>query len=214
MCVIVYKKKGLEVPGLNILEKCWDVNAHGAGIAWRDGQEVAVVKGIMQWEQFRQVIQEIKSRLKNYDAVFHFRLTSRGRTSPEMTHPFVIGEQPERLVFRTKGTVLFHNGTLRGFGNGEKSDTCECAEWLGRLKKKGLSTTDVVEILNKLDSTDRFVVMSPKKVYLIGKWEDKDGYKFSNMSWDLKQQECEREWYSEYFRGNDYRRWWCGGREY
>lgn len=211
MCVIIYKPKGIEVPSLDVLKKCWDANGHGAGFAWRDGF-VTVVKGIMNWKQFKEIIERVRDGLKDYDMVLHFRLTSKGTTTALMTHPFVLGEQPSKAVFKTKESVLFHNGTLSGFGNAVKSDTCECAEWLGQLKKRGLKNTDVINILSKLDRSDRFVIMSPRRVYLLGSWEERYGCRFSNVHWEWKGRVYSgNNWYQEYFRGGNsnslYGRW-------
>jgi hypothetical protein len=109
MCVIMIA--GKERPTVEMVERGWNHNKDGAGIAWRernDRGEVEVVfqKGVME-------LPEIQELCKNVPLpyVVHFRVASCGGVSPELTHPFIVSKDVRlELVGRTKGGVLFHNG--------------------------------------------------------------------------------------------------------
>ena len=45
MCIIVSKKKGLELPTKEILRNCFNYNSDGAGIMFNDGKQVFIEKG-------------------------------------------------------------------------------------------------------------------------------------------------------------------------
>ncbi|MEM1724557.1 MAG: hypothetical protein QXW71_02115 [Thermoplasmata archaeon] len=203
MCVIIYKPRGIELPNDETLQKCWDCNPDGAGIAWIEDGWVIVRKGFMEFEE---LLKELKKRdWTDVDLVIHFRLMSKGLKKPELCHPFKVDhriDQAKKLRYRTKSWVLFHNGTLTGFGGDWKSDTLDFANWLGRLKKMGLSDNGIIEVVSKIGSLDRFVLMRPGIVKLIGRWHKKEDCWFSNLSWDRL------KWYYDLTIGKGNRRSW------
>ncbi|MEM4620692.1 MAG: hypothetical protein QW607_10825 [Desulfurococcaceae archaeon] len=195
MCVIVYKPRGIALPNDETLQKCWDCNSDGAGIAWIEKGYVIVKKGFMDFEE---LLKELRKRdWTDVDLVIHFRLVSRGLKKPELCHPFKVDHRIDRamkLKYRTKNWVLFHNGTLYGFGEDWKSDTLEFANWLGKLRKMGLEDEGIIEIVSKIGSFDRFVLMKPEVIKLIGRWYKRDGYWFSNLHWERGRAKLDEDW--------------------
>ncbi len=189
MCVIVFKPRDLQIPDEETLKKCWEANSDGAGLAWVEGKGVKYVKGFKDFEKLMKFLKD-NNFFNQKDLVIHFRLTSKGKVCKEQTHPFPIGGYIEKekwgLIHGEAEMVLFHNGTLHGFGSHfeEKSDTQEFAEWLGVLREKGASLEILIEIIKKIGYSDRFVLFLPEKIYLTGDFEEKDGYLFSNLLWD------------------------------
>ena len=60
MCIIVAKKKGLELPTKEILENCFTANDDGAGISWNtDNGTVIIEKGFMTFNEFYNRLLEI-----------------------------------------------------------------------------------------------------------------------------------------------------------
>lgn len=183
MCVIVIKPKGVDIK-LETLEKCWNANSDGAGVAWREKRLVVVRKGIMSFEEFEKLFKKIYS--KDKEMVFHFRLTSRGMTCPEMTHPFrlVSRNEVDALEFVTNIPVLFHNGTIINLGDNEKSDTFYLSRLLGKMyfdSKVSLET--LVKVLNMVGG--KFVLFSPRKTIIVGAFHEENGCLFSNLSWKI-----------------------------
>jgi hypothetical protein len=109
MCVIMLVQEVR--PTDEAMDKAWARNGDGGGIAWRvkgkDGSlEVAWKKGLNKEE----LIHLMKTVPLPY--VAHFRLQSKGGVRATLTHPFPIDvKAPLTLEGRTKGYVLFHNGT-------------------------------------------------------------------------------------------------------
>lgn len=121
MCVIAIIDE--HRPTEEMINKMWERNAHGAGIAWREpakdgnGMEVVWAKGLD--------LEEVTALCATVPLpyVVHFRVASSGGIRPELTHPFVISERAEsHLEGRTKNHVLFHNGDWK-FWPGDCKET-------------------------------------------------------------------------------------------
>ena len=103
-------------PSVDMINKAWDRNDDGAGIAWREpaqkgaGVEVVWKKGLSLVE----VTQLCADLPLPY--VVHFRVASCGGVRPSLTHPFPVHNLTSpALEGRTKGYVLFHNGDWKGW---------------------------------------------------------------------------------------------------
>jgi len=173
---------------------------------------VEYLKGFMEFDKLYSFLEGFADSWRELEAVIHFRLTSVGRTVPEMTHPFPICGIYERerdgIIYGVARGVLFHNGTMSRFGSrlSGKSDTCEFAELLDSLKKKRLSWEDLVKLIDKFGS-GRFVLMTGRKTWLIGEFSKKYRCKFSNLYWDVRRRDIDFTYYSYFYKawqGGDY----------
>lgn len=118
MCVIMLVREDNKRPTREMIQQAWDHNNHGFGMAFRrpspdDGEpEVVWKKGYMKSEHLDWIYEQSQELPVPY--VFHFRIASIGAQVPQLTHPFPISERvPLTLSGRTKGWVLFHNGTYK-----------------------------------------------------------------------------------------------------
>jgi hypothetical protein len=82
MCVILVCPAHVR-PDRATLEACHAANPHGAGVAWRDGDEVRWLKGLDPDELNRC------PKLPG-EIVIHFRMASVGRWCPALCHPFPV----------------------------------------------------------------------------------------------------------------------------
>ena len=93
-----------------MIEKAFDHNADGAGIAYRktnkDGEDV------VYWNKGLGVNEIVEACAEApLPFIAHFRIASIGGVSPLLTHPFPINRNGSlALEGETKGYVLFHNG--------------------------------------------------------------------------------------------------------
>lgn len=111
MCVIMLVEKTR--PTEAMLEKAWDINDDGAGFASRDGDEVVWKKGIMEYDEAKELAATLPMPY-----ILHFRNASvnGGGIRPTLTHPFPVEHHASlALEGRTKGYVLFHNGDWKGW---------------------------------------------------------------------------------------------------
>jgi len=93
-------------PDDRMIEKAWNANSHGGGIAWRKDGLVHWRKGL-DYATLKEFIKTLP-----FPYVAHFRTESVGGIRPDLTHPFPIDESGmNALNGKTGGAVLFHNGT-------------------------------------------------------------------------------------------------------
>lgn len=104
MCVIfVADKETRPTPGM--VEAAFETNSAGAGIAWREKNQVRWRKGMD--------LQQVQDMVRNVPLPFavHFRIPTCGGHLKRLNHPFpILDDVPLDLVGHTKGYVLFHNG--------------------------------------------------------------------------------------------------------
>ena len=121
MCVVAIKKVGVAFPNDTSIKAMWDTNSDGAGIMYALDNKVYIEKGFMKLADMNKAINDLSKKLKKRDMtindlpmVLHFRITTHGGTSPEMTHPFPISSQEKHLkaLDLTCDLALAHNGII------------------------------------------------------------------------------------------------------
>ncbi len=191
MCVISVSLKGKKFSEAD-LKKMWDANPHGAGIAFIEEDQVKVIKGLMQFDDFMEAYEAIPTGKTH---ALHFRLRSAGEILPQLTHPFRVDTIDTQKLKYTAHAVLFHNGTV--------------TDWrslflfvLSTFKKKerekilgleSISDSYVIslliyrfgdQIIKHLDLGGKWLIFKPEPVFF-GLWDEdrKNGFKFSNLTW-------------------------------
>ena len=184
MCVIMIRN-GTKSNKADI-KKMWDKNSDGAGVAWNDGKKTHYIKGIMNVERLIGILNN-RNITKN-DYVVHFRMASIGSKGQALTHPFLIdckGSNP--ITYSGDKDLLIHNGhdaqilnrmieahthNMVKIPSGEFSDTRATAV---------MSAHCGHELCGHISG--KFVVITPKEIITYGVFEEKDGAKYSNTSW-------------------------------
>lgn len=93
-------------PTNEMIEKAWDRNKDGGGVAYRGKNGKVVWKKGLNFPEMKQFCQEMPT-----PSVAHFRVASCGGVRPALTHPFPIDVSTSTaLEGETDGYVLFHNG--------------------------------------------------------------------------------------------------------
>ena len=92
MCVILVKKKGIELPTKKVLKCCWERNPDGAGFMFNDYDKVVIMKGFMTFEEFYLRLQTANEfyHLKEKGLVIHFRIATSGLKDKGNCHPYPI----------------------------------------------------------------------------------------------------------------------------
>jgi hypothetical protein len=127
MCLAIMKPKGKPILE-EYLHNGWLNNDDGAGFCYIDENKQFVIHKSMTYEGFIDVYKEAVERYGNIsDFLIHFRIASKGKTTIDNCHPFIVD----------KDRVIIHNGTLYNIaidkGDG-RSDTKVFAEdWLSQL---------------------------------------------------------------------------------
>ncbi len=110
MCVIMLANRVR--PTEEMIERAFDWNKDGAGIAWRGTGGENDPTPYVYWKKGLN-LEEVKDLCKHVPIpyVVHFRVASVGGVRKSLTHPFPVGPDATlALEGRTTGSVLFHNG--------------------------------------------------------------------------------------------------------
>ena len=104
MCVILVCPANVR-PDRATLDACHRANPHGAGVAWREDDEVRWSKGL-EPDELEPLIAGLPGEI-----VIHFRWASVGEVTPKLCHPFPITASATTRLTGHARAVLFHNGT-------------------------------------------------------------------------------------------------------
>ena len=115
MCVIIIKQKGKQM-SKEVAKTSARINPHGLGVIWLDTFEVTYHKST-----------EYKVLDTDRPFIAHFRYATVGAVNKDNTHPFRCGSNKQEW--------LMMNGTIRGLGNQQKSDSRVLADQLGNVPR-------------------------------------------------------------------------------
>jgi hypothetical protein len=204
MCIAIWKPEGSDLLPKATYEQCWNLNRDGGSISYWNKEEKHwnVVKGLMEWEDWLKVFNEMKTdgRIGKDVGVFaHFRVGTAGKNfEAALTHPFPISDQLADLqhtMFAARD-IIAHNGTIgAGNKNGTASDTMlavlDYFEPLwdlvyyknGQVRNKKLENI-LQECLDTANS--RWFIANGPEVTLYGPWIHDKEYDthFSNDDYD------------------------------
>ena len=155
------------------------------GFGWAVRTPQGIVRGhSMNPSDATDKFMDLRSRYPDFDAVYHARITTHGKTNLSNCHPFTVGDER---------TVLAHNGMLpiTPAKGDDRSDTRVFAEDM--LTRKGLGILDRASSFKKIQkwmSGSKMVIMTErgdmlKDHYILnenaGTWDN--GLWFSNSSY-------------------------------
>ena len=182
MCIICYSPAGSAMSEDQIKNSNRS-NPDGFGWAVRTPQ--GIVRGhTMNPNDAMDKFMDLRSRYPDFDAVYHARITTHGKTNLSNCHPFTVGDER---------TVLAHNGMLPIIPakGDDRSDTKVFAEDM--LTRKGLGILDRASSFKKIQkwmAGSKMVIMTErgdmlKDHYILnesaGTWDN--GLWFSNSSY-------------------------------
>lgn len=189
MCVILALETDEELLSLKLdqLKNAESMNPDGNGYATLINGKVVFEKGVS--------IDDIWTKIKNGEiiapCIIHCRITSVGKTIPELCHPMVVNEDSRNYMngtLKDSETALFHNGTFseykdlvlqtamgagRHLPSGEMSDTRGIAFVLQTLG---------IEALEYIDTGfNKFATLNAKQGLMkFGQWVKVNGIESSN----------------------------------
>lgn len=183
MCIICYKPKGIKMPKESTMKNCFESNPHGAGYMFRRNGVVHVRKGFMTFDAFAADVDE-QNFTKKDDIVFHFRIATHSKVSPENTHPFPITSirsELHEIVIDCK-RALVHNGILHNFV--DTTDDISDSAFFAKMLYPCQRESQYKAILNCHNTSSKFVVMTSKFTIVSGNFVKKFGCAFSNYGFE------------------------------
>ena len=188
MCVVMIASKTR--PTELMVERAFNANDHGGGVAWRDKDKAG--HAVVRWQKGLDLagMQELVKSLP-MPFIAHFRIASVGGRSAALTHPFPIENNVDlALEGQIKGYVLFHNGHWGEW----KSFTKETAlkkgaripigSWSDSRAMAWAAHNYGLGILELID--EKAVAFGPGDLEVIRGtgWDDVDGVWCSNKHWN------------------------------
>lgn len=165
MCIIIAKKKGIDLPCKDIIKRCWDRNPQGAGLCFAIDGKVHIEKGFMQFEELDSRLEALNEEMniRESSLIIHFRIATSGRTDEGNCHPFPVTDDAEAI--RAKSVTadlvmpLYNMNSKHDFYREEK----------------------IRYLLSKSVNGSRLAFMNGDgEIYTIGKWIEDDGILYSN----------------------------------
>jgi len=151
MCIIVHRPKESTFPSLEVLQRCWQTNADGAGFMYAKSGKLVVAKGFMTFEAFMDACKTIP---EGVPATLHFRIGTHGGKTAENTHPWPVVEKDGVLK-----VAMVHNGIIHGYGDREYSDSREFAENLAPFGIHGPFNESLKRLINGVIGSNKLVFM-------------------------------------------------------
>ena len=192
MCIIVVKKAGIDMPEMDILQRCFESNRDGAGFMWADGKKVIIRKGFMTFADFASAIDaEIPEPMRKHTSiVMHFRIATHGKVKPETCHPFPVDDEPDKLR-ETEAECRFglaHNGVIPGrTTNDTWSDTMDFTAGvvapLARMNPNFIHSSDAMELLESACGSKLAIMDGAGDIVTVGQFTEDDGVLYSNTSY-------------------------------
>lgn len=193
MCIIIAKKKGIDLPCKDIIKRCWDRNPQGAGLCFAIDGKVNIDKGFMQFEELDSRLEALdeEMNIRESSLIIHFRIATSGRTDEGNCHPFPVTDDAEAIRAKsvTADLAMAHNGVIQDFSKSQSkySDTqhfiMKVVMPLYNMNSKHdfYREEKIRYLLSKSVNGSRLAFMNGDgEIYTIGKWIEDDGILYSN----------------------------------
>ena len=173
ICVIIYKPENITIEK-DTLKSCWNTNPDGAGFSVSLGKETLFKKGFMTFKSFWREYK--KYNKEDYKVVIHFRITSKGISNKEQTHPYK-KSKPDILSGTTKKPLYFMNGTINNLKL--ESGLNDTATFIRKYKDGIKATQQGAEII-AMATGCKWIIVTPENIFLGGEFINIDGCYYSN----------------------------------
>ena len=152
MCIAILVKEGASVP-MEYLIEGQRMNPDGCGLGWVENEQLWYYK-TMDFNDWLEMYNNLIERCGNIQMLIHFRITSKGATTTEMCHPFIIDDDH----------ILIHNGTISSINkallvNGRSDTAVFAEEILSKLDKGWENNPTMIHILEEYIGYSKVVIM-------------------------------------------------------
>lgn len=194
-----------DFPTLEILKNAEDLNSHGSGIAWIDGEQVKFKKGFISSKDLIAIIKKEKIKLP---FVIHFRIKSSGIITDSLSHPYPLDATKLNDLEGFTDAVLFHNGTWSDHDWKEiLLQTCLSRNL--KIPDGYLSDSKILAFLTSIYGynllklvggyNDKMVILDKNGINYFGDgWKEIEKNKFSNDFFIKEDKTEELTWFTKY----------------
>ena len=191
MCIIVEKRKWIELPTKEILKNCFNYNSDGAGIMFNDGNQVFIEKGFMDFNSFYSRLEALDKEfnLVNSDLALHFRISTSGNVDQGNCHPYPISTETSQLrnLSLVTDIGMAHNGVIRKHIPETRSILNDTQTFIKNFvynmyssNKEFLTVGANIKALEE-EAGSKLCFITKDNMYIIGKFiEETNGILYSN----------------------------------
>lgn len=181
MCIAIVKTKDGIISD-DILRTCFKNNPHGSGIAWTENNQLYIIKGIFNVDEFINTVRDVEQKADS-NILIHCRISTSGLVDENNSHPHIVNDS----------LVLIHNGILDIDvpKNSTESDTVLfIKEYLKDLPKDFEYNKSIMRLIeDRIGSFNKFCFLNSNGDYFIlneksGEWIN--GVWYSNDSYQPK----------------------------
>ena len=189
MCIICISPPGVRQPDAFQIKTMFAHNPHGAGYMTARNGHVEIHKGFMCLDDYLRAIRSERFTAKN-SVVYHFRISTQAGVNPEMTHPFPLSNQPDRLRELDPHCQfgVAHNGVIRltsDPNNNRYSDTALfITGYLSRIirNRDTLRDQHILSAIYQITQSKFAIMDGTGYVATVGAFVNERGLLFSNHS--------------------------------
>lgn len=168
MCVIIYKKKNIQID-LETLLLARNINPDGLGLAYFEDKEVIFERNL---KPNKNDLKSCIKKTEGKEAIFHFRIATSGGVNLENCQP---------IYNKEANFLLFHNGVIPAL-NGASDTVSDTILLSYLLEHKEINKHKLLEKI-ALKTFSRFVLIdSDNNLYLFGDYKDHKGLLCSNLN--------------------------------
>ena len=184
MCIIVYKPADKPLPKKETLKQCYDNNPDGAGFMTVKDNKVIISKGYDDFNKFYKTISRIS---KKRPLVMHFRISTQGGVSKELTHPYPLCQNYDkmRMLQCVTNIGIAHNGIISLTSSAYAKDYNDTMTFIKEyasliIKGDSIHTDKTAQVLLQKLCKSKLCIMSRGGVTMIGDFIEDDGIFYSN----------------------------------
>lgn len=183
MCIIIYKKKEVEMPSTEVMRYCFLTNPHGAGIIVRGTNRSWLIhKGFMSFDDLNDFLLSAPCDINKVELAIHFRLATHGEINRKQTHPFPVTGSFEEMEETTQvcSKAIMHNGILHGFFEDIHNGHSDSMNYV-----KYLHDTEAYKTIEKDTEGSRIILFRERGVDMYGNWilDSDTGLYYSNSGY-------------------------------
>lgn len=182
MCIIVYKREGLQFPDEHTLRNCFNANRDGAGYMYRYKDKIHIRKGFFTFAEFYKDLDAVDKKigLLEHDVVLHFRIGTSGKIDAGRCHPFPISRDIRDLTSKiiTCDRAMAHNGIISQL-SAKGTDLSDTMYFAKKMDSKGVDLA--LEWLPQ--SSGKFIVMDKDTTWLDGDFISDKKILYSNTTY-------------------------------
>lgn len=166
MCLIIHAEKSL--PDIDLMKSAHHNNSNGFGLMYLNDSNRVVTEKIVPGT-FSDIEKVLERHPKDQEIGLHFRMTTKGATVPEMSHPFQILDHNKH----GRDLWLMHNGPSLPVALLEdgKSDTWHFVNYILRPMLVNhpelIEEQEFIRMLDRMIGSEKLLFLDTKKGFVV-----------------------------------------------